>query len=199
MAQQTPRPNRDQEPSGGSNPEPNFNWRGLLLFAAAILLIGGGFYLRSPNANSKTLTYPQFREALGKGLIMKEKLAIVSEPGSATDMIRGYYQTSKDAKPEPFRTQVNPNYNKYIEDELAAHGIVPDMESGSNNLFVSAMLNFLPVAFILLLLYFFFRQQLRMAGKGAMSFGKSKAKMMARDKNKVTFKDVAGVEEAKEE
>ncbi|MEO6785459.1 MAG: ATP-dependent zinc metalloprotease FtsH, partial [Chthoniobacteraceae bacterium] len=42
-------------------------------------------------------------------------------------------------------------------------------------------------------------QQLRMAGKGAMSFGKSKAKMMARDKNKVTFKDVAGVEEAKEE
>ena len=112
-----------------------------------MLLIGGGFYLRSPNANSKTLTYTQFREALGKGLIMKEKLAIVSEPGSATDMIRGYYQTSKDAKPEPFRTQVNPNYNKYIEDELAAHGIVPDMESGSNNLFVSAMLNFLPIRY----------------------------------------------------
>ncbi|MEQ1852157.1 MAG: AAA family ATPase, partial [Chthoniobacteraceae bacterium] len=37
------------------------------------------------------------------------------------------------------------------------------------------------------------------AGKGALSFGKSKARMMARDKNKVTFKDVAGVEEAKEE
>ncbi len=38
-----------------------------------------------------------------------------------------------------------------------------------------------------------------MAGKGALNFGKSKARMLARDKNKVTFKDVAGVEEAKEE
>ncbi len=38
-----------------------------------------------------------------------------------------------------------------------------------------------------------------MAGKGAMSFGKSKAKMMARESNKITFKDVAGVEEAKDE
>ncbi len=38
-----------------------------------------------------------------------------------------------------------------------------------------------------------------MAGKGALNFGKSKARMLARDKNKVTFKDVAGVEEAREE
>jgi hypothetical protein len=53
--------------------------------------------------------------------------------------------------------------------------------------------------FQLLLLYLFFRQQLRMAGKGALSFGKSKARMLARDKNKVTFKDVAGANEAVEE
>ena len=38
-----------------------------------------------------------------------------------------------------------------------------------------------------------------MAGKGALNFGKSKARMMARDKNKITFKDVAGVDEAKDE
>ena len=38
-----------------------------------------------------------------------------------------------------------------------------------------------------------------MAGKGALNFGKSKARMLSRDKNKITFKDVAGVEEAKEE
>src|SRR5438552_897076 len=42
-------------------------------------------------------------------------------------------------------------------------------------------------------------QQIRMAGKGALNFGKSKARMLARDKNKITFKDVAGVEEAKDE
>jgi cell division protease FtsH len=56
-----------------------------------------------------------------------------------------------------------------------------------------------PILLFLLLLYFFFRQQIRMAGKGALNFGKSKARMLSRDKNKITFKDVAGVEEAKEE
>ncbi len=200
MAQQTPRPNRDPDPNGGSNPESNFNWRGLLLFAAAILLIGGGFYLRSPNANSKTLTYPQFRQALSEGRISKDQLKIISVVGSPTDTVRGTLLASKDAvKGDIFRTQLNPQYVQWLLPELEKAGIIPEMESDNNNMLVSALFNFLPVVLILLLLYFFFRQQLRMAGKGAMSFGKSKAKMMARDKNKVTFKDVAGVEEAKDE
>src|SRR5436189_6125287 len=38
-----------------------------------------------------------------------------------------------------------------------------------------------------------------MAGKGALNFGKSKARMLARDKTKITFRAVAGVEEAKDE
>ena len=115
MAQQTPRPNRDQEPNGNNTPEPNFNWRGLVLFAAAILLIGGGFYLRSPNANSKALSYPQFRQALTEGRIVKEKLRIVSSAGNPTDTIRGFVLASKDSgKGEPFVTSVNPQYNQYI-------------------------------------------------------------------------------------
>ena len=42
-------------------------------------------------------------------------------------------------------------------------------------------------------------RQLKSAGRGAMSFGKSKAKMLTRDKDTVNFKDVAGCDEAKEE
>ncbi|MGB1129485.1 MAG: ATP-dependent zinc metalloprotease FtsH, partial [Haloferula sp.] len=61
------------------------------------------------------------------------------------------------------------------------------------------LLTFLPVLLIVLLLFFLFRQQMKSAGRGAMSFGKSKAKMLTRDHNKVTFKDVAGIQEAKEE
>ena len=49
------------------------------------------------------------------------------------------------------------------------------------------------------LLYFIFIRQIKLAGKGAMSFGKSRARMLSRDKNKVTFKEVAGMQEAKEE
>jgi hypothetical protein len=49
------------------------------------------------------------------------------------------------------------------------------------------------------LFWFFFIRQIKIAGKGALSFGKSKARMLAKDRNKTTFKDVAGVEEAIEE
>lgn len=52
---------------------------------------------------------------------------------------------------------------------------------------------------VLVGLFFLIRQQMKMAGRGAMSFGKSRAKLLSQDRNKITFKDVAGVEEAKEE
>jgi cell division protease FtsH len=47
------------------------------------------------------------------------------------------------------------------------------------------------------LVYFFLIRQIRNAGKGALSFGKSKARMLSKEKNRTTFKDVAGVDEAK--
>src|SRR3954466_13999829 len=46
---------------------------------------------------------------------------------------------------------------------------------------------------------FLFGRQLRQAGRGALSFGKSRAKLLTRDRDKITFADVAGCDEAKEE
>ena len=68
-----------------------------------------------------------------------------------------------------------------------------------SNGFASFMLNFLPIILIIGLLYFLFVRQIRQAGRGAMNFGKSRAKMLARDRDKVTFGEVAGCDEAKEE
>jgi cell division protease FtsH len=48
-------------------------------------------------------------------------------------------------------------------------------------------------------IWFFFIRQIKMAGKGALSFGRSKARLLAKDRNKITFKEVAGVDEAIEE
>jgi len=59
--------------------------------------------------------------------------------------------------------------------------------------------SFLPVLLVFGLIYFLFIRQMRAAGHGAMSFGKSRARMLNREKNKITFKNVAGVNEAKEE
>jgi cell division protease FtsH len=70
----------------------------------------------------------------------------------------------------------------------------------NSNLMLSLFLNTIfPFLLILAVLYFFIFRQIKMAGKGAMSFGKSRARMLNKEKNKITFKDVAGVEEAKEE
>ncbi len=64
------------------------------------------------------------------------------------------------------------------------------------NVFVTLILPFLLLA---ALIYFFFIRQIKMAGRGALSFGKSRARMLTKERNRTTFKDVAGVEEAKDE
>lgn len=71
-------------------------------------------------------------------------------------------------------------------------------EEPSPNYF-SYLLTLLPVLLVAFLLYFVFSKQMKGMGTGAMTFGKSPARLLSKDKNKVTFKDVAGCDEAKEE
>lgn len=68
-----------------------------------------------------------------------------------------------------------------------------------DNTFGKVMMSLLPIFLLLVLIFFLFRHQMKSAGRGAMSFGKSKAKLLTGDQQKVTFKDVAGIQEAKEE
>lgn len=71
-------------------------------------------------------------------------------------------------------------------------------EEPSPNYF-SYLLTIFPVFLVVLLLYFVFSRQMKGVGNGAMNFGKSPAKLLTKEKNKITFKDVAGCDEAKEE
>ncbi|HWD91878.1 MAG TPA: ATP-dependent zinc metalloprotease FtsH [Verrucomicrobiae bacterium] len=68
-----------------------------------------------------------------------------------------------------------------------------------NTMLLSVMMTLLPILLIGGFIWFFFIRQIKMAGKGALSFGKSKARLLAKERNKTTFKDVAGIEEAIEE
>ena len=68
-----------------------------------------------------------------------------------------------------------------------------------NTLLMGFLVNMLPFLLIFLLIWFVLIRQIRSAGRGAMNFGKSKARMLNKEKNKITFKDVAGVDEACEE
>ena len=73
--------------------------------------------------------------------------------------------------------------------------MIPKSEGG---FWQSVLITWLPMLF-LVAIFFFFMRQLQSGGGKAMSFGKSKAKLLNENQNKVTFKDVAGVDEAKDE
>jgi cell division protease FtsH len=157
----------------------------------------------------------------------EEPLSIIESEGKKETLISGWFlpepekaasskadgETEEPAKRQ-FRTVVN---LPFVRDELTevlsqlpADGsatLAPGQATLNDyvdfhvqsNLLPTLMVSLLPIVMLLTIIYFLFRHQMRMAGRGAMSFGKSKAKMMSMDKNKVTFKNVAGVEEAKEE
>lgn len=65
--------------------------------------------------------------------------------------------------------------------------------------YLSYFFTILPVLLVILVLYFIFSRQMRGIGNSALNFGKSPAKLMNKSNNKITFKDVAGVDEAIEE
>ena len=59
-----------------------------------------------------------------------------------------------------------------------------------NTMLTSFLFSILPFLIIAALIYFFLIRQIRMAGKGALSFGKSKARMLSKEKNRTTFKNI---------
>ena len=95
-----------------------------------------------------------------------------------------------------FRTTGPLDASATISEKLLSKGVVLKYEKpDQGSLWVQLFLQWLPLVFVFLL-FFFFMRQLQSGGGKAMSFGKSKAKLLSDHQNRVTFKDVAGVEEA---
>jgi len=207
MSEENPKSPRENRPGPSGGNDPQMNWRGLVLFSVALALIGGAFLFRGNNfVQPELIQYPQFLDLVttGKLVVTPERpLELVVEEGRNTQYFEGKVkQKSKTTGQEevvPFRTPIFTQFNgSEIEKALKAANITPAIVPKTDYL-ASAILSFLPIILFLVILYFFFRSQIKMAGKGAMNFGKSKARMMSKEKNRITFKDVAGVEEAKDE
>ena len=96
-------------------------------------------------------------------------------------------------------TTANPNDTRLV-DTLFENDVVTVQAKPEGRSWVAAILfNFLPVLLIIGFFFYMTRQMQQGGGKGAMSFGKSRAKLQGENEVKVTLADVAGVEEAKEE
>jgi cell division protease FtsH len=184
--------------------------RTFLIWIAIIAAFMVLFLLRNSNQPNivEFSNYLQLKEKLDKGLIVPDtgKIAYGSQMPEIKRITGEYYETDKDGKIKTdkdgkqistaFRLDA-PVTDALVNDLVYSRGF---KTPNNSNLMLTVFLNTgLPFIVILLLLYFFIFRQIKMAGKGAMSFGKSRARMLNKEKNKITFKDVAGVEEAKEE
>lgn len=182
-------------------PKVLFIW--LIIFAAII-----GLWSLYPvqETKQKPWTLQQVSEEAQAGNI--ERAVIKSDPsrGSEWYIVKGQLKTKTkelvDGKevevPTYFTAEGRLTESKFNQLMDSKSGSVITQKPASTFL-TDLLLGLLPFLLIIGLLYFLFARQIRMAGKGAMSFGKSRAKMLTRDDKVATFKDVAGCDEAKEE
>ncbi|MCL5670487.1 MAG: ATP-dependent metallopeptidase FtsH/Yme1/Tma family protein, partial [Acidobacteria bacterium] len=96
-----------------------------------------------------------------------------------------------------FKTTIPGNYPDLYKD-LLSKNVRVTIKDESNGSWVSWLANGLPLL-LLVGLWIFFMRQMQSGGNKALSFGKSRARLLSTQHKKVTFKDVAGVTEAKEE
>ncbi len=97
----------------------------------------------------------------------------------------------------PYHTVIPPNYPD-IYKMMQEKGVKWTSKDSSSSGWIGILFNAVPVL-ILLGLWIFMMRQMQSGGNKALSFGKSRARLHSSQQKKVTFKDVAGVEEAKEE
>lgn len=97
-------------------------------------------------------------------------------------------------------TTIMPIYDRDLINDLLAKGVkVKGQEAEESGFLTQIFISWFPMLLLIGVWIFFMRQMQGGGGKGAMSFGKSKAKLMSEDQIKTTFVDVAGCDEAKEE
>jgi cell division protease FtsH len=157
-----------------------------LVIAVVLMMMFNSF---SPNERAeRTTSYTQFLKEVEQGQIREVKV-------DRTGIITG---VKRDG--QRFETVIPGGYDDGLIKDLKEFGIDgsgvrPEEGSLLGQIFIS----WFPMLLLIGVWIFFMRQMQGGGGKGAMSFGKSRARLMGEDQIKTTFADVAGCDEAKEE
>ena len=152
----------------------------LILIMALFQLFNGG----QATSSSQTLTYSEFIQRVESGQVSSvtldgERIVLKGKDGI----------TYLAIKPD----------GEQITDTLIAKGVEVKAEAQAQSGFMSGLSLWLPFL-VLIGIWFFFMNRMQGGGKGgAMGFGKSRAKLLTEKQGRVTFDDVAGIDEAKEE
>ena len=163
-----------------------------LLFIVMLLVVA--YMLNDPHGTRKDYSFTEFVSLIDPAKKKEDlRMGEVVVKGS---QIEGTF-VGTDHKETHFRTQ-GPINDKHL-DWLLASGATLTFESpDENSLLGQFLISLVPMVIMFALFFFFMRQMMAGSGK-AMSFGKSKAKLLNNPAKKITFADVAGIEEAKEE
>nr|WP_280938414.1 ATP-dependent zinc metalloprotease FtsH [Thioflexithrix psekupsensis] len=154
-----------------------------VVIALVLMMVFNNFGPRQPNTQS--MQYSEFIQAVQAGQV--ERVVIEGRT------IKGSKQDGT-----PFITY-NPGDNGLIGDLLANKVAIESNPPEQQSLLMQIFISWFPMLLLFGLLVFFMRQMQGGGGRGALSFGKSRARMIEEDQVKVTFADVAGADEAKEE
>jgi cell division protease FtsH len=158
----------------------------LLWVVIAIVLMSVFNNFGSRKSVDSSMSYSQFIAAVNEGQV---KQVNIDGP-----VIRGNLSTG-----EKFTTY-SPEDPHLVDDLLKNHVEIKAQPPEQQSLLMQIFISWFPMLLLIGVWIFFMRQmQGGGAGRGAMSFGKSKARLLEEDQVKVTFADVAGVEEAKED
>ena len=157
---------------------------GLVLF---VQMIDGG----ARPAPGQAIAYSDFIKQVDQGSVRGVTMATTTTSGGAA--ISG-----KLANGQAFRTTAPADAK--VSDRLIAKGVAVQVKAEEpTSLLMALLLNSLPFMLILGVSFFVFRQMQKNSGSGAMGFGKSRARMLTQKEGRVTFQDVAGIDEAREE
>lgn len=139
-------------------------------------------------------SYSKLLRAVELKEIVEDKVFFIQDRAE----IRGEMKPEFEKKYGGLQFQVPGNISDKGFEEMQKYGITPNYESSqSDGMLSSILINWLPLLLIFGMFIFIMRQ-IQVGGGKAMSFGKSRARLVE-NKNRVTFKDVAGVDEAKED
>ena len=158
----------------------------LVIFVAIIALYQ---LVHTPRTSTLELPYSEFLEYVEKGDVKELEFKGEEIRGEFTSPIGEMSDTS-------FKT-VGPANDELLK-TLEEKGVTFKFDSSQEGSLTHILLNWAPLILLIVIMVFFMRQ-LQAGGTKAMSFGKNRARMLSENQNKITFKDVAGIDEAKEE
>jgi cell division protease FtsH len=164
------------------------NSRALFVWITLIVLILFGVQSFKTLPVNQKIAYSEFKSILREGRIKDVRMT--------ETLIEGTY---KGEKGELHKFQTIPLQDPKLIDELDANGVQNYSGVQDRGWVNSILVNVLWIGLFFFLWWFVVIRQMQNGGRQAMAFGRSKAKNQVTKKNKVLFKDVAGVEEAKEE